>query len=156
MLTFTKTDVSNPDFIALVHLLDEGLKITDGEEFGFYNQFNQLDDIKYVLLAYEEGQAVGCGAIKEYDADTMEVKRMFVREEARGKRIATRILKALEDWTQELGYTQNILETGVRQYAAIALYERCDYQRIPNFGQYIGAKDSVCFSKSLSKGIGKK
>ena len=68
----------NTDFKELVKLLDAGLKIVDGEDHSFYSQFNKTDKIKHVVVIYEDDMPVGCGAIKEYSPDTMEIKRMFV------------------------------------------------------------------------------
>ena len=138
-----------PDFIELVKELDAGLAISDGEDHAFYDQFNKLDNIKYVMVAYLDGQAVGCGAIKTFDATTMEVKRMYVRPVHRGMGIATKVLAALEAWAAELGNKRCILETGHKQPEAIALYHKCNYQIIENYGQYAGVANSICFEKRL-------
>jgi GNAT superfamily N-acetyltransferase len=149
MLSLVHTNSQNDDFIGLVRLLDAGLAVTDGEDHAFYNQFNKIDSIKYVAVAYENGQAVGCGAIKEFAPETMEVKRMFVSESHRGKGIAGRILAELETWAGELGYFRCVLETGIRQVEAVALYKKSGYSIIPNYGQYIGVENSLCFEKVL-------
>ena len=149
MLQLIRTDSQNPDFIRLVKHLDAGLAVTDGDEHAFYNQFNKIDHIKYVSVAYDESLVVGCRAIKEFAADTMEVKRMFVSESHRGKGIAVKILSELETWAAEMGYTKCVLETGKRQAEAVALYKKCGYRIIPNYGQYIGMENSLCFEKEL-------
>ena len=100
-------------------------------------------------MFYKEGIAVGCGAIKSFDAESMEVKRMYVNLEYRGDGIAHQILEELEKWTQELGYKYTILETGKRQVEAVAFYKKSKYQIIPNYGQYKGVENSVCFKKEL-------
>ncbi|MEM7574386.1 MAG: GNAT family N-acetyltransferase [Bacteroidota bacterium] len=141
---------NHPDFIQLVTELDAGLAISDGEDHAFYDQFNKLDNIKYVVLAFLNEQAVGCGAIKAFDAATMEVKRMYVRPQHRGKGIATQTLSALEAWAVELGASRCILETGHKQPEAIALYHKCEYQIISNYGQYAGVANSVCFEKRIA------
>ena len=133
----------------LVKELDSDLKIRDGEEHVFYAQFNKTDKINYVVVAYEEDIPVGCGALKEYSTDIMEVKRMFVRIDKRGKGIASRMLHELEIWCKELGYKKCVLETGKKQPEAIRLYEKNQYVRIPNYGQYKGVENSVCFEKEL-------
>lgn len=119
MSKIIRTDSSNPDFIELVKLLDRYLKNKDGDEHDFFAQFNKIADIKNVMVAYLDGFAVGCGAIKIYEEGVAEVKRMFVRPEFRGKGIASNILKSLEDWANELGFKTLILETGKTQEAAI-------------------------------------
>lgn len=144
-----RTDSQNQDFINLVKKLDAGLAITDGEDHAFYNQFNKIDKIKYVILVYENGRAVGCGAIKEYNSGTMEIKRMFVDVESRGKGIASSILSELEIWAKELFYKKCILETGIRQTEAIGLYQKKGFSLIPNYGQYEGVAASLCFEKIL-------
>ncbi|MEL6864188.1 MAG: GNAT family N-acetyltransferase [Bacteroidota bacterium] len=150
MYRIIKTDATHPDFIELVKALDAELAIRDGDEHDFYDQYNKIDQIKYALVAYEGDQAVGCGAIKAFDGETMEVKRMYVPPAKRGKGIASRLLQALEQWAATLGYKRCVLETGKKQPEAIALYKKSQYQVIPNYGQYVGIDNSVCFEKSLS------
>jgi putative acetyltransferase len=149
MLKIIRTDSTNEDFRELVLLLDEGLKITDGDEAGFFAQYNKINSLKNVVIAYLDGKAVGCGAFKEYEPKVAEIKRMFVREEARGKGIAAQILDELELWATELEFKTSILETGCLLTSAIRLYERSGYQRTPCYGQYIGVESSVCMKKEL-------
>ena len=144
-----RTDSADADFINLVKSLDLDLARRDGDEHSFYSQFNKLNKIKYAIVAYENDIALGCGAIKEFDRSTMEVKRMYSTPESRGKGVATQILKELEKWTRELSYTKCILETGKRQPEAINLYKKNGYKLIPNYGQYTGVENSLCFEKLL-------
>lgn len=150
MIRIVKTDASQPDFKELVALLDADLAERDGEDHSFYDQFNKLHLIKYALVAYEKDLPVACGAIKEFEPKVMEVKRMYVTPKKRDKGIATKVLSALEDWARELGYQKCVLETGKRQPEAIALYTKNGYRIIPNYGQYAGIENSVCFEKNLS------
>ena len=147
--TLLRTNSENTDFIELVKLLDAGLAILDGDEHPFFAQFNKIDKINEVVLAYLEGKAVGCGAIKAYAPGIVEVKRMFVRPEARGQGIAIKILAELEVWAKELAYEKCILETGIKQVEAIRLYEKCGYTRIPNYPPYEETETSRCFEKLL-------
>jgi len=149
MITLTRTDSTNTDFIELVRHLDAYLAKQDGDEHAFYNQFNKIVAIKYVIVAHENGIPVGCGAIKEYADGIVEVKRMYTSPNVRGKGIATQILSELEKWASELSYQKCILETGVRQPEAISLYKKCGYQIISNYGQYLNVENSVCFEKEL-------
>ena len=80
-----RTDSENPDFCELVKLLDAELAIRDGAEHSFYAQYNKIDKIREVVIAFENERAVGCGAFKEYEPEIAEIKRMYVREENRGK-----------------------------------------------------------------------
>lgn len=144
-----RTNAGNPDFAELVKHLDAELAVRDGEDHAFYAQFNKIAAIKYAVVAYENGQASACGAIREFDAGTMEVKRMYVLPEHRGKGFATKILAELEQWAAELSCNRCVLETGKNQPEAIALYDKNGYSRIPNYGQYEGVENSVCFEKRL-------
>ncbi len=149
MITIVRTTSDNQDFVRLVRLLDADLAIRDGEEHAFYAQFNKIDKLKHVVLAYENDIPVGCGAIKEYELKTVEVKRMYVLPESRNGGIATRVLSALEEWAGELSYAKCILETGKKQPEAIALYKKNGYTPIPNYGQYANVENSVCFEKKI-------
>ena len=148
-MKLVRTTSKNKDFTVLVKELDAYLAITDGDEHAFYNQFNSIQSLKYVLVVYVNDIPVGCGAIKPLNTSSMEIKRMYVSPKTRGKGIATKILKELESWTKELNYTSCILETGIRQTEAVALYKKCNYNIIPNYGQYIGVKNSLCFKKEV-------
>ncbi len=147
MIKCIKTDSDNEDFRLLVGELDADLQKRDGEEHTFYAQFNKIDHIKHVVVAYVNNEAVGCGAIKEYSTDAVEVKRMYVQPHNRGKGIASEILMALEAWAAELNYAKCVLETGKKQPEAIRLYHKNGYAVIPNYGQYENVENSVCFEK---------
>jgi GNAT superfamily N-acetyltransferase len=149
MINIIRTNSDNPDFIRLVKFLDDDLAIRDGDDHAFYSQFNKISNIRYVVLAFDSGIPVGCGAIKEYSPDTVEVKRMYVSPGSRNKGIATRMLTELETWAGEFSYKKIRLETGKRQPEAIGLYKLNGYRLIPNFGQYAGVENSVCFEKIL-------
>lgn len=148
-LSFVRTDSKNQDFINLVKLLDKELADRDGADHSFYAQFNKIDLIKNVVVAYCDGNPVGCGAFKPYNDSSAEVKRMYVPEAVRGQNIASRVLTEIENWARETGFNTCILETGLRQPEAIALYKKMGYQVIPNYGQYAGIENSVCFQKEL-------
>lgn len=149
MITLARTNSGDKDFRKLVTELDAELKIRDGEDHSFYSQFNKVDKIRYVVVAYENKTAAGCGAIREYSTDAMEIKRMYVPVSNRGKGIATKILAELEDWAKELGFSKCILETGKMQPEAIGLYKKNGYKITPNYGQYAGVENSVCFEKQV-------
>lgn len=149
IIKLQRTDANNPDFKELISLLDADLAISDGEDHQFYTQFNKTDQIKYVIITYKNSKAVACGAIKKYDENTMEVKRMFTLPESRGKGLAGMILSELQKWAQEMDYTRLILETGIRQKEAISLYNKTNFILIPNYGQYEGIEASICFEKKL-------
>jgi len=149
MIEIVRTSSENKDFTDLVKLLDADLAERDGDDHAFYHQFNNIDVIKHAVVLYENEKPLGCGAIKEFNATTMEVKRMYTSPESRGKGIATKILLELETWTKELSYEKCVLETGKRQPEAVQLYAKSGYKMIPNYGQYAGIENSICFEKSI-------
>ena len=151
MFKLIRTDAQQKDFIDLVRDLDAYLTIQDGDEHDFYDQYNKLDQINHVVIVYYNDKAVGCGAIKAFEPSVMEVKRMYVVPEVRGKGVGAMILKELEAWASELSFKKCILETGKRQPEAIQLYQKNGYRTIPNYGQYRGVENSVCFEKYVSK-----
>lgn len=151
MINIHRTDSTNPDFLQLVKLLDADLAQRDGSDHSFYAQFNKVDTIRNVVLAYNNDLPVGCGAFKIYQPDTVEIKRMYVMPEYRGKGIAANILNALEKWADECGFTVCILETGKKQPEAISLYQKAAYQPIQNYGQYIGVENSICMKKTIGE-----
>ena len=144
-----RTTSENLDFQKLVSDLDTYLAIRNGEDNDFFVQFNQIDVLKNVVLVYQNEIPVGCGALKEYEHDTMEVKRMFVPPAFRGNGIAQLVLRELEIWTKELGYKKCILETGEDMKDAVGLYQKSQYKIIPNYGQYQDVETSICFEKIL-------
>ncbi|MFL9835755.1 GNAT family N-acetyltransferase [Chryseobacterium terrae] len=142
-----RTTSDNLDFQNLVKKLDVYLAKIDGEDHAFYNQYNKINTLKNCIVIFDNEKPVACGAIKSIDQNTMEVKRMFTLPEYRGKGFAASVLKELEIWAKELGYEKTVLETGKKQIEAIALYKKCNYEIIPNYGQYAGIENSVCFEK---------
>ena len=147
MIKIIRTNSDDQDFIDLVKNLDAELAERDGNDHPFYAQFNKIDKIKFVVVAYENRKPMGCGAIKEYAPNTMEIKRMYTSPESRGKGIATKVLTELEIWATELSYEKCILETGKKQPEAIGLYKKNGYKLIPNYGQYAEIENSLCFEK---------
>ncbi len=149
MHAFLRTISDNSDFISLVRQLDVELAKIDGDEHDFYAQYNKIDKINHVVVAYEKELPIACGAIKQFDESAMEVKRMYTLPAFRGKGIASKVLNELEKWAAEMNFSHCVLETGIRQPDAIRLYEKNGYRPIPNYGQYIGVVNSCCFEKKL-------
>ncbi len=144
-----RTNSENQDFVILIQQLDAYLKITDGDEHAFYNQFNNIDVIKNVVVVYADKKPVGCGAIKKFDKNAVEVKRMFVSSDFRNQGFAQKVLQELEIWAKELGYKKCVLETGKRQLEAVKFYPKCGYHVISNYGQYKEMENSICFEKKI-------
>ena len=130
MSVLKRATSDDEDFINLVILLDQDLKIRDGLEHFFFAQFNKLDSIRNVVVYFSDNNPVGCGAFKKHDAQTVEIKRMFVKEEFRRNGIAGKILKELELWAKESGFSACVLETGKKQPEAIRLYQNSGYETI--------------------------
>ena len=102
------------------------------------------------LIARVDGAPVSCGAVRLIEPTTVEIKRMYTRPAARGRGVALAVLDALEEAAADLGATRLVLETGVRQPEAIALYERAGFARIPPFGEYVDSPLSVCMAKDIA------
>ncbi|MCW3162725.1 GNAT family N-acetyltransferase [Chryseobacterium oryctis] len=144
-----RTDSSDIDFQKLVRLLDAELAIRNGEDNSFFEQFNKIDLIKNCVIIYIVDIPVACGAFKEFNNDSVEIKRMFTNPEFRRKGLATKILEELEIWAKQLGYEKAVLETLAEENEAVFVYQKNGYKRIPNYGQYVGIDKSACFEKVL-------
>ena len=144
-----KTDATNPHFQNLVRELDYYLAEMDGEDHSFYAKYNKLDDLKNCIILFCDGVAVSCGAYKIFNDEPIEIKRMFTKEEYRGKGFAKMVILFLEKWSREKGFSSAVLETGKKQESAVKLYQSQGYEITPNYGQYIGIEDSICFAKHL-------
>jgi GNAT superfamily N-acetyltransferase len=147
MLKLERTTNEHGEFRRLIAELDEDLNSRYGELQKEYNGFNRVEKIDTVVLARKENKAVGCGCFKPFDDKTAEIKRVFLRKSFRGNGIAEILLKELESWASELGFTAAILETGKGQPEAIRFYTKQGYTVIPNFGQYSGNDNSICMKK---------
>ncbi len=137
----------------VVALLEEGDRFTLALYPAESCYLLNLDELERpgvsVFVARRNGVAVGMAALVDRGDGSAELKRMFVSETARGRGIARSILSAVEGYATASGIRVIQLETGPLQVAAIAMYERTGYLRIPNFGQYMGDEFSVCFEKRL-------
>jgi GNAT superfamily N-acetyltransferase len=103
------------------------------------------------LVLYRSDTPVACGALRLLDAETAELKRMYVVPGERGKGLGRRLVAELEAEARDLGARRLVLETGVRQLAALALYRATGFQPIPLYGEYVSSADtSVCLGKALS------
>lgn len=148
-----RTTSEHPDFRQMVNALDEDLVIRNGETQNLYHQYNKIDHINHAIVVYAENKPVGCGCFKRFDDQTVEMKRMFIHPEMRGKHLAAALLQDLEKWALEEGFTKAVLETGIRQVEAIRLYSVAGYSLTENYGQYLGMADSICYRKDLKQVI---
>jgi GNAT superfamily N-acetyltransferase len=109
------------------------------------------ENVDVFLVARDAaGRAIGCGALRLQPGGTAEIKRMYVSPGARGTRVATAILRALEDHARRRGVGTVQLSTGDKQPDAIRFYEREGYQRTDGYGPYIGHPMAVCFDRRLA------
>ncbi len=102
----------------------------------------------FLVASDETGRLLGCAGWRTHGRDA-ELKRMFTIEAARGRGVARQVLAAIEDSARERGYERVILETGDKQPEAIALYEKCGYERIEDFGYYKGEDGVLSYAKPL-------
>lgn len=101
------------------------------------------------LVAYAQGQGVGCGAMRLNEPGVAEIKRMYVTPAWRGRGVAMRLLSQLEEHARKLGARQLVLETGERQHESVALYKRAGFVEIPRFGEYVDSPLSLCMGKPV-------
>lgn len=148
-ISISRTTSDNPDFRKLIAALDQGLWERYKEANSDYWNNNIIEFLPNVLVVYHAGVAVGCGCFKRRDETTIELKRMFVAETARGLGLAKLLITALENWAKELNYSIVVLETLYKQIEAIGLYEKSGYAIIDNYPPYEGLNDSICMRKMI-------
>lgn len=152
-IKIVRTTAQDINFKKLETELDKDLKIKNGDKNDFFVQYNHSDAINNVIIAYVDELPVGCGAFKEFDSDTVEIKRMYVAPDFRCQGIASEILNELEKWATELQFKKCILETGDKMKEAIGLYQKHQFQKTKNYGPYENITSSLCFEKSISNKI---
>lgn len=101
------------------------------------------------LVAWLDGVALGCGALRKWNDREAELKRMYVAKEARGQGIGKALLMALEEEARRLGIRRMVLETGIRQAVAERLYREAGYEVVPTFPQYV-SPIALCMAKTLA------
>lgn len=150
-MDFIRTDGKNKDFIENCRLLDLDLDRRVGKKIkrDKYKQYNQLDEIQEAIVVYDNHQAVGGGAIRRYDDENIELKRVFVHPEYQGKGIGSKLVSLLIEWAVELGYQKMILETGELLAESCAVYKKLGFEVIPNYGPYVNMPESLCMAKDL-------
>lgn len=149
-ITIAAVPFDSPDARRLIAALDAHLssRYPPEQRFGPNLKPEQLaTGLGTFVVARVDGRAIGCGALRKLDATTAEVKRMYVEPEVRGRGVAKEILDHLEDAARGLGVRRLVLETGIYQAEAIALYRRAGFRPIRCWGEYAEALTSVCFEK---------
>jgi ribosomal protein S18 acetylase RimI-like enzyme len=102
------------------------------------------------FVTREDGRPAGCGGVLLVGREYAEMKRMYVRPAFRGRGLGGLMLEHLVAYARGHGLTVVRLETGIHQVAAIALYERSGFRRIPPFGPYRDDPLSVCYERRLA------
>ena len=150
-MDFIRTDGKNKDFIENCRLLDEDLDRRVGRKIkrDKYKKYNQLDKIQEAIVVYKNNKAVGGGAIRRYDDENVELKRVFVHTEYQGQGIGSELVSLLIKWAEELGYQRMILETGELLAESCAVYRKAGFEVIPNYAPYENMPESLCMAKNL-------
>lgn len=145
------TNGEDPHFLMLCTQLDEELDQLAGgaSKREPYLPLNSLEQMHDVVLAYEQGKAVGCCAFRVYGGETAELKRLFVKPEYRGRGLSKLLVEALEQRARRKGFQKMILETGEPLRAAIGLYCSMGFSKMENYGPYRNLPDSICMKKIL-------
>ena len=151
-MDFKRTDGKDKDFIEKCRLLDIDLDRRVGKKIkrDKYKKFNQIDEIQQAIVVYEGNKAVGGGAIRRYNDEDIELKRVFVHAEYQGQGIGSKLVSLLIEWAMELGYKRMILETGELLAESCAVYKKLGFQVIPNYGPYVDMEESLCMAKELN------
>ena len=140
-----------PDVVALIQALDAfhaGLYPVESNHFADLSTL--ASSATAFLVARIDGHAVACGAVIPDRRGWGEIKRMYVRPEARGRRIGARLLEALERAAASAGLVLLRLETGIHNSEALAAYGRAGYHQIAAFGDYSPDPLSVFMEKTLA------
>jgi hypothetical protein len=144
-----RTTSDDPAFSMLTAHLDHELWNELKEDQSTYDQFNKVPGLDTVVVIINGDVPVACGCFKAHDSRCIEIKRMFVEKAFRGKGLSWLVLKELEKWAIELGYSNAILETSIHFKIAQRLYAGAGYFYTENYGQYEGLPESVCMRKVL-------
>jgi putative acetyltransferase len=153
MIAIVSGDVTAPESRELIAALDAELSGSYPEPGATHFGLDP-DEVSggrgAFLLVVRDGRTVGCGAVRRLEAGTAEMKRMYVVPELRGRGLGHLLVEALEARARELGARRLVLETGIRQEVAIALYRAMGYRPIPLFGEYVSSPEtSICLGKDL-------
>ena len=147
-----RTDILSPTARGLIEALNVELSGCYPEEGACHFRLDP-DEVTAgrgaFLVAFRSGKPIGCGAVRRIEQGSGELKRMYVRPEERGRKVGRAILAALEVEARALGLSRLLLETGVRQTEAIALYRKAGFSDIVPFGEYVASPLSLCMAKDL-------
>ena len=150
-ITYTWTSVTNSDFQMFYQITEDYYSSLVGgvsKRKGFvpYNASAQIPD---VLIAYDDGKAVGCAGLKRYDDKSTEIKRVWVQPEYRRQHIADKMMQLVEQKAKEQGFARVILQTRPQMTEAVGIYTKRGYKLIENYPPYDKLVGAVCYAKEL-------
>jgi ribosomal protein S18 acetylase RimI-like enzyme len=150
-ITYTWTSVTNSDFQMFYQITEDYYSSLVGgvsKRKGFvpYNASAQIPD---VLIAYDDGKAVGCAGLKRYDDKSTEIKRVWVQPEYRRQHIADKMMQLVEQKAKEQGFARVILQTRPQMTEAVGMYTKRGYKLIENYPPYDKLIGAVCYAKEL-------
>lgn len=149
MLRITPQDPAEPDSANLLDQLSDALTAMTGNsgKSSFDPQDVRGPNALFVVARDGDGLPVGCGAFRPLQSGIAEVKRMYAKPGTSG--VGSAILRYLEQHAVQMGFAEFWLETRVVNVRAVQFYERHGYQRIANFGKYVGRHEAICLGKRL-------
>ena len=147
------TDEKDERFLELVRELDRGYYERIGDELSKYDSYNEFKEPHIVILAFDDDTAVACASYREFDDDSVEFKRVFVKKEYRKRGIAHDIITDLEKLVIENSFRYSYIVTGKNNKASIKLYEKLNYELIDNFGQFKDDDTVICMKKEFEIGF---
>ena len=142
------TDAKDAAFISLTDALDATFRDQLGERQKSFDTLNRLPETIEAVLVYDGDRAVACAALKPFDAEAAELKRVYVQPEYRRQGLAAQLLEAIEAKAASLGYTRLLLETNPTFLPAVALYRNAGFVPVDAFGPYVGM-NTLCMCKQL-------
>ena len=150
-ITYTWTSVTNSDFQMFYQITEDYYSSLVGgvsKRKGFvpYNASAQIPD---VLIAYDDGKAVGCAGLKRYNDKSTEIKRVWVQPEYRRQHIADKMMQLVEQKAKEQGFARVILQTRPQMTEAVVMYTKRGYKLIENYPPYDKLIGAVCYAKEL-------
>ncbi|MGG5341426.1 GNAT family N-acetyltransferase [Enterococcus sp. AZ192] len=150
-IKIVKTNSEDEHFLYLCRLLDEDLdhQSYNEKDKEAYSLFNEPLKNQLVFIAYDQEHPIGCASLKRFDQDHAEVKRVFVKNEYRSKKISWQLIDILADEAKKQGFQRLILETDIYFFGAIKFYEKYGFTRIPNFPPYEEMETSICMEYEL-------
>ena len=143
------TDEKDERFKNLVAELDKGYFERIGDDLQKYESYNEFKNPHVVILALDRNDAVACASYRTFNENSVELKRVFVKREYRKRGITYCLIKELEKSIINNNFKHSYIVTGKKNFAAINLYKKLNYQTITNFGQFRDDNAVICMKKEL-------